>query len=461
MLTLSSFVLSLALSAGAANAEDSVDASVSGDGAISALVGDADSAGKKKKGKGGSKGSQQGGSKGSAEGGSKGSSEGGSKESGKGEGSAQRAPAGPGQTGPAQPGSSTGGQPEKRESSEGNTSRDRQAPSRETVSPGRSAGERTGTAPSSSAKPTERRTHAVNTNSGHQSGGGASSERRPTNSHASPNYRGSTGNAVRDSRAIRSHTQRDAAKRAPAVRHVAASHHAAAVRHGSHASHHAAWNAHHGPRYWYSPWRVGHRHYWYHGVFVYGPPVVVVGGSGGGGGGEGASSEARMPKRAVDRAGKFSLGLRGSSYLSGFTNGSGYGDAGIGIAARYRPIDAIGFEAQWTYHDATWSEGSARVQQPLSLSAELFGFPWSRVNPYVLAGVTMTDRNVDQPLPGGTFQAEDSLWGPHAGLGLEFNVGKSASINLDARFIGYVNKDLDDPARAGAVQANAGLNFYF
>ena len=154
-------------------------------------------------------------------------------------------------------------------------------------------------------------------------------------------------------------------------------------------------------------------------MFVYGPPVVVYDGDGGGGHVRHEGEVAAAPKRAVDREGKFSLGLRGGSYLSGFHDGSSYGDAGLGLAARYRPIDPLGFEVQWMYNDATWSKDSARIQQPLTVSAELFAFPWTKVNPYVLAGVTFTDRNIDQPLASGaSFASEDALWGPTGGVGM-------------------------------------------
>ncbi|MBM4369971.1 MAG: outer membrane beta-barrel protein [Deltaproteobacteria bacterium] len=233
------------------------------------------------------------------------------------------------------------------------------------------------------------------------------------------------------------------------------------MRHHAAAAHHAAWVRHHGPRYWYSPWRPGVRVHWYHGVFIYGPPVVVVDGDGHSHvRREGEAPEA--PKPQVERAGKFSLGVRGATYISDFYGeGRGYGDAGLGLAARYRIIDPLGIEAQWTYHDQSWSQDTSRIQQPLSVSAQLFAFPWTKVNPYVLAGVTVTDRNIDQSLAGGTFQTDEALWGPHGGLGLEFGLGKDVSLNFDARWIGYVNKEETDPAVPGAFQGNMGLNFYF
>lgn len=243
-----------------------------------------------------------------------------------------------------------------------------------------------------------------------------------------------------------------AARHAPNTRRAAAVHRSS---YRAHSSRHAAWADRHRPAHWYSPWRVGHPHYWYHGVFVYGPSDA------GDGGGQ-SRGQAKGPQREVSRDGEWSIGLRGASYLSGFEDGSTYGDAGLGVALRYRPIESLGFEAAWTYHDAAWSGAATRIQQPLQVSAELFAFPWSRVSPYVLGGITMTDRNIAEPAVfGKTFETEQDLWGPHGGLGIEFGLGKSASLNFDARFIGYVNKPTNDPSRTGALQANMGLNFYF
>lgn len=318
-------------------------------------------------------------------------------------------------------------------------------------------------------RPSSSASAARETSSGHEPASHDSAERRDSGGHESADRHESAGHASADRHtssgghvAADRHTA--AARHAPATRARAARHRAVSHGYASHAyaSHHAAWASHRAPYHWYGPWRAGHPHYWYHGVFVYGPPVVVVGGGGGGNEGGGDGPRAKEPKREVSRAGDWSIGVRGGSYLSGFQDGSGYGDAGLGIAARYRPIEPLGFEVAWTYHDATWSGNTSRIQQPLMVSAELFAFPWSRVSPYVLAGVTMTDRNIAQPsVFGQTFATEQDLWGPHGGLGIEFGLGKTASLNFDARFIGYVNKPEADLARAGAVQANMGLNFYF
>lgn len=275
----------------------------------------------------------------------------------------------------------------------------------------------------------------------------ASSDRRPPGHvRAAPaNYRGPRAAAAHHAAVVHH-------------RHVAAARHAAAVHHAAAA--HAAWVSHRAPPrgWWYRPWRAGYPHYWYHGVFVYGPPPVYVGP-----GAPPAAAEraAEPPKRKVDHEGRFSLGIRGGSYLGGYHGGASYGDAGLGLAARYRIIEPLGLEVSWQYHSQTWESGTERIQQPIMTSMQLFAFPWSRVNPYFLAGVTVTPRSIDDNLSYATEQTDHTLWGPHAGLGLELNLTKDVSLNFDARYAGYVNKEQDDLSVPAAFQANLGANFYF
>lgn len=261
------------------------------------------------------------------------------------------------------------------------------------------------------------------------------------------------------------------------VRHAEAtarSHHeAAAARHHRDvvARHHDNWVAHHRPatrwyrpRSWFVPWHPYGPHHWYHGVFVYGPApwyhhdhVVVVDGDG-----AGPREEAQeAPERKVDRSRTFALGVRGGSYMGGYDNGAVFGDAGLGLAARYRPTEALGLELSWQNHDQTWSSDTERTYQPLQASVELFAWPWTKVNPYVLAGVTVTGRDVADDVGGTTVTTNDALWGPHAGVGLELGVGKKASVNFDVRWVGYLNKDAADLTTPGAALGNMGVNFYF
>jgi hypothetical protein len=176
------------------------------------------------------------------------------------------------------------------------------------------------------------------------------------------------------------------------------------------------------------------------------------------------------PKRSVDRAGTLSLGIRGGTYLSGYESatrpeGVGYGDFGLGVAARARLAEPLGIEVSWQHHDQSFEEGSSRVTQPLSASVQLFAVPWATVSPYALAGVTWTTRTIDDSYFDGvtqnSVQIEDELFGPHIGFGVELNMSESASINFEARSIGYLNVAKDDPSLPSSLQGTMGLNLHF
>jgi hypothetical protein len=287
-------------------------------------------------------------------------------------------------------------------------------------------------------------------------GTGSDAERATYGSHAASERHHA---AVRHARATAAAHRSTAAWRRTAV----ARHHAWAA-----ARHHRYHRWYH-PGGWFRPWRPGHA-YWYHGVFVYGPypwhhhhhhHTVVV--EGGGSGGEGPSrEEASEPVRKVDRTRTFAIGVRGGSYLGGYDfAGGGFGDAGLGVAARYRPVEALGLEVSWMHHDQTWDDATERVYQPLQASVQVFGLPWTKVNPYVLAGVTVTGRKIEDNLGFTTVTESSTLWGPHGGLGLELGLGQKASINFDARYTGYLNKPPGDLTVPGALQGNMGVNFYF
>jgi hypothetical protein len=199
--------------------------------------------------------------------------------------------------------------------------------------------------------------------------------------------------------------------------------------------------------------------YWATGVFIYNPPparhrVVVVDSAG-------QRVKNAEPTRAVDRNRSLSLGMRGGTYASGYERAGGYGDLGLGLALRYRPVEAVGLELSWMHHSDSFDEHSQRDQDPISASVQLFAFPWTRVSPYALVGLTVTPRSVEDSLGAYEYQAFDALAGPHAGLGLEFAVGEKASLNFEGRVVSYIDRQEDDIALPGAVQGTMGLNFYF
>ncbi len=172
--------------------------------------------------------------------------------------------------------------------------------------------------------------------------------------------------------------------------------------------------------------------------------------------------KAKAPAIFANRAGQFSVGLTGGSLVSGYDSGASFGDFGLGLTGRYRATEGLGFEVSWNHFRDGQGE---RATSPLSLSAQAFAFPTGRVNPYALAGVSFTGRDFDDTFCDGddysTLVADDTLFGPHAGLGIEFAVGQNATINLEGRMAGYMNLEEGDPTVPVNIQGRAGFNFYF
>jgi hypothetical protein len=222
----------------------------------------------------------------------------------------------------------------------------------------------------------------------------------------------------------------------------------------------AAYGHHPAPRHGHV---VRYRHVRpYHGVFVYGPRPATHVRYVGAGPGPVAVVRADLPERSVDREGSVALGVRGGSLLSG-SDGYVYGDPGIGGFLRVRPDESVGLELGVSHHGGRFPATETRGQTQVAGSVELFAFPWTRVSPYVLGGVTWNGRSeIDEIVNGNTtttLENRYAQWGLHGGLGLEFALGKSAAIDLEARTIGWLNRQPGDAPLA--IQATGGLLFHF
>ena len=209
--------------------------------------------------------------------------------------------------------------------------------------------------------------------------------------------------------------------------------------------------------YHVEPWRPA---YWSAGVFVYAaspPPVAGRPGP--------AQARATAPAREADRSNSLSIGLRSGSFMSSYDSGASYGDFGVGVTARYRANEALGLEASYGYFSDTFTADSERVSQPVSASVELFAFPWTKVSPYVLGGVTWTARSYEDSFStvAGVedFSTKDVQFGPHGGLGLEMAVGENSSINFEGRYTHFVTQNDEDTSAPGALQGLVGVNLYF
>jgi opacity protein-like surface antigen len=230
----------------------------------------------------------------------------------------------------------------------------------------------------------------------------------------------------------------------------------------AHKSRHA--RSHNRTHRWHSGWSQSHQRpvHWYHGVFVYGPNPYrhnrVRRGY------YTDNSPVPMPSRKIDRDGAFSVGLTTGSYASGYDLGGEFSDFGLGVTTRFRPVEGLGFELAYSVHDETFDGDTQRTTTMLAPSVQVFAAPWSRISPYATVGVTFAERAYDDVWTDGfeeyTTQLNDSSFGPHVGIGLEFALGQNAAINFEARAIGYLDNQ-EGGTIPGAVQSTFGVQWYF
>jgi opacity protein-like surface antigen len=216
-----------------------------------------------------------------------------------------------------------------------------------------------------------------------------------------------------------------------------------------------------------SPYRYRYHHVRpYHGVFVYGPrpvhhhhyvqeerPVEVP--------------PQQMPERKVDRDNTLAVGIRGGSVFSGYEDAKPFADAGFGVNARYRPEESVGLELAVSTYKQDFSEENDRTITTGQASVELFAWPWTKVSPYAIGGLTVAGREFEDDRLSvatdrvETLSAKDVQWGPHVGLGVEFALGKSVALDLEARYVGFIGQNSDDPRLPGAMQTSAGVVVHF
>ena len=197
-----------------------------------------------------------------------------------------------------------------------------------------------------------------------------------------------------------------------------------------------------------------------HGIFIYGPRP----GTHNTYTGQNEKIARRdMPDRSLDRGGSLAVGMLGGALFSSEADGSAvFGDPGAGLQARFRPVEFLGLQVAGQ-HSVGWMgvEPGAPLRESTlgTASLQLFAFPWSHVSPFLTAGATMQD--TDMTLIGAS-DGDDAktLWGPHAGLGLEIGIGKSVAIDLDGRLNYLVNAKANG-ATPTAFTTNLGLMFHF
>ena len=158
----------------------------------------------------------------------------------------------------------------------------------------------------------------------------------------------------------------------------------------------------------------------------------------------GAVTRYRGPLRHVNRTSSLGVGVVAGSSIASELPGV---EAGYGLVARIRTVEALGFEASWMRYGEL--AGEEHAYDTASLSGQLFAYPWSRVSPFVSAGATAS---------GDLLGAGESYLAPHVGLGVELGIGDSIAFDLEARGVAM---DGGAPASSSMLQGNAGVVVYF
>ncbi len=176
--------------------------------------------------------------------------------------------------------------------------------------------------------------------------------------------------------------------------------------------------------------------------------------------------QAHLPERAIDRDDTLAIGLKAGSLVSGTESGLLYSDFGLGLMGRYRPEESVGLQLDVAHHAGETvynGTSSLRNQTQVAGSVELFAFPWTRVSPYVLGGVTWNARSLSDQYSGASSTTvvgvSGALWGLHGGVGLELALGDNLAFDVEGRYVGWLDGGPTDPL--GAIQGTAGLALHF
>jgi hypothetical protein len=135
------------------------------------------------------------------------------------------------------------------------------------------------------------------------------------------------------------------------------------------------------------------------------------------------------------------IGIRGGSQLSRPEEGA----FGGGFALGYRWCNPFAVDLSYVHYGAM----ELNSNSPIQASIQTFLFS-SLLSPYISLGGSMS------------YEGENSLYGPHGGVGAQLLIknGKSiAAIQLEGRYTQYMNEG--DLAQESQIQGILGVDFYF
>jgi opacity protein-like surface antigen len=176
--------------------------------------------------------------------------------------------------------------------------------------------------------------------------------------------------------------------------------------------------------------------------------------------------KAQRIRRNVNRNGQISLGVQGLNYWSGYTDGKDYIDPGLGISLGIRKFEFLGAEISAAqFSDSVMMQHPERLNQPFQAVGQIYLFPWTKVSPFVSAGVAANALKVQDTYQwkGNQKQAKQNslLLGTVLGAGVEFNVAKHFGLKAEGRYFDYRNLEKQQPANNNAVLISMGMSLYF
>ena len=142
-----------------------------------------------------------------------------------------------------------------------------------------------------------------------------------------------------------------------------------------------------------------------------------------------------------------------------------------GVHLRYRFSGSLGLEGRVGYRRETVVDGSGPlldiIDVPVTGTGQLFFFPRTRVQPFLLAGaglhvVKSTPQGRNTALGGGT----EALFAIHAGAGVDVRPSRATAVHLDARWVFFEPTVISDlqaagyDVRSGTLAITLGVTFF-
>jgi hypothetical protein len=149
------------------------------------------------------------------------------------------------------------------------------------------------------------------------------------------------------------------------------------------------------------------------------------------------------PRDAYPRKNEWGLTLKLEGAMMGSRSNSSSGMGGLGAGIRYKPIPAIGLEANLDFVGGRDYNGFRRGETAFTLNGILYVNPKSKLQLYFLGGFGWSAANVTDDSRGydaATYHY--GYFGGQAGVGLEWRLAKHFALMADLR--GFIRGRIDD-----------------